>query len=47
VREDGLFVLYSTTVYEKLKCSKSVDGRDVIMASMPFNDLLKQLRNNE
>jgi len=47
VREDELFVLYSTTVYEKLKCSKSVDGRDVIMASMPFNDLLKQLRNNE
>ena len=44
VREDGLFVLYSTTVHEKIKGSKSVDGRDIIMSSMPFNLLISELR---
>lgn len=44
VDKNGVFYLYSTTVHEKLIGSKSVDGRDVIMASIPFNELLKKLR---
>jgi hypothetical protein len=46
VREDGVFVLYSTTVHEKIKDSKSVDGRDIIMAYKPFNTLLKEIKQN-
>lgn len=45
VREDGLFVLYSTTVHEKILGSKSVDGRDVIMTSISFDSLLERLKN--
>lgn len=40
VDESGTFVLYNTTVYEKMKGGKSVDGREIIMASMPFEKLL-------
>ena len=47
VREDGEFILYSTTVHEKIKGGKSVDGREVIMAHMSFGNLLKLLRENE
>lgn len=46
VREDGMFVLYSSTVNENLKGSKSVDGRDIIMAHMPFESLLSKVKNN-
>lgn len=44
VREDGLFVLYSTVLWEHLKGSKSVDGRDVVMTSRMFIDVLGQVR---
>ena len=44
VREDGMFILYNTTVWEKIKGSKSVDGRDVIVAQMPFKELLSKIR---
>lgn len=47
VRDDGEFVLYSTTVHEKIKGSKAVDGRDIIMAHMPFGDLLRMLKEQE
>lgn len=47
VRNDGTFVLYNTTVYEKITGGKSVDGREIIMAHMPFEELLKQLKDNE
>jgi len=47
VTDSGLFVLYSTTVHEKIKGSKSVDGRDVIMVKKPFDELLKLLRERE
>lgn len=47
VRKDGEFILYSTTVHEKVNGSKSVDGRDVIMAHMPFERLLSELRYRE
>lgn len=46
VREDGVFVLYSTTVHEKIMGSKAVDGRDVIMAHKPFKDVLIDLKKN-
>lgn len=44
VKESGEFVLYNTTVHEKIKGSKSVDGRDVIVAHMPFEELLSKLK---
>lgn len=44
VREDGEFILYNTTVHEKIKGGKSVDGREVIMAHMPFEKLLAELK---
>lgn len=47
VNDSGDFVLYNTTVHEKIEGGKSVDGREVIMAHMPFNELLKKLRDNE
>ena len=47
VTPEGEFVLYSTTVHEQIKGSKAVDGRDVIMAHMPFKQLLETLRKNE
>lgn len=47
VNSVGEFVLYNTTVHEKIKGGKSIDGREVIMAHMPFDKLLNQLRKNE
>lgn len=47
VTDTGLFVLYNTTVQEKIKGSKSVDGRDVIMAKMPFDELLGLLKERK
>lgn len=47
VTDEGLFILYNTTVHESVKGSKSVDGRDVIMASMSFNKLLRTIISNE
>ena len=43
VNEQGRFVLYSTTVHERIRASRSVDGRDVVMASMPFAELLRDI----
>lgn len=47
VREDGEFVLYNTTVGEKIKGGMSVDGREVVMAHCRFEDMLTELRQNE
>ena len=44
---NGLFVLYNTTVHEKIKGSKAVDGRDIIMATMPFAQLLNTIEEKE
>jgi hypothetical protein len=44
VREDGLFILYNTTVCEQVVGSDSIDGRDVILAFKPFDDLIKEVR---
>lgn len=46
VREDGIFVLYSTVWWEHLKGAKSVDGKDVVMAQCDFMVLLKTIKNN-
>lgn len=43
VTEKGEFVLYNTTVREKIKGSKSVDGREVLMAHKPFSQLIEEL----
>jgi len=47
VRDDGEFILYNTTVHEKIHGSKAVDGRDVIMAHMPFDKLLDYIQKEE
>ena len=44
VRDDGMFILYNTTLWEKIEGSKSVDGRDIIVAQMPFKELLSKIR---
>ena len=46
VNENKEFVLYNTTVHEKINGSKSVDGREVILAHAPFDQVLKRLREN-
>jgi len=43
VNEDGVFILYSTTDKYPLKGSKSVDGKDVVLAKMDFNTLLRDI----
>lgn len=47
ITEKGDFVLYNTTVREKIKGSKSVDGRDVIMTHIPFVELIASLKECE
>ena len=47
VDSEGIFHLYSTTLRERIIESKSVDGRDVIHASMSFQHLYCILRKNE
>ncbi len=40
---DGEFILYTTTLNDKIRGSKSVDGRDIVMAKTPFGELLKEI----
>lgn len=47
VLNDDTFVLYSTTLHERIKGSKSVDGRDIIMSSTSFHQLLYTLSNEK
>lgn len=44
VRDDGMFILYSTTIWEKIEGGKSVDGREIIVTQMPFKELLSRIR---
>lgn len=44
---DGLFVLYTPTINEKIKGGTSVDGREIMVASMRFEELLTQLKKYE
>lgn len=43
VREDGMFILYSTTVGENISGANAVDGRNIIMAQMDFEKLKREL----
>lgn len=43
VDDNGNFVLYTTTVGERIKGGKSCDGREVLMAKMNFELLLKRV----
>ena len=45
VNANGDFELYSTTVHERIKGSKAVDGRNVIVASKPFIGVLDKVRD--
>lgn len=47
VNDQGIFVLYSTTVHERVRGSQSVDGRDVVMANKPFGELLIEIKKTE
>lgn len=44
VTESGRFVLYETTVWEKISGGKSVDGREVMMAQCNFSELLSEIK---
>lgn len=43
VLDDGTFILYSTTLHERIRGAKSIDGRDIIMTTIKFDDLIKRL----
>ena len=47
VDPNGEFFLYSTTVHEKIKGGKSVDGREIIVTHAPFAQVLERLRESE
>ncbi len=47
VTDSGEFVLYNTTLNERIKGSRSCDGRDVIMARTGFKQLIYKLKRNE
>ena len=38
------FILYTTTLNDKVRGSRSVDGRDIIMAKKPINNLLDEIK---
>lgn len=40
------FLLYSTTLNDKVHGSKSVDGRDIIVASRPMKEVLNELKES-
>lgn len=42
VDEKGLFIFYTTTVHEKIKGSKAIDGRNVMVSSKPFDEIIKE-----
>ncbi len=44
VNEAGEFILYNTTINESIIGGHSVDGREIVMAHMPFSSLLRQLK---
>jgi hypothetical protein len=46
VREDGMFVLYISTLGYKPKGNVSEDGRNIMMAYKPFEQVLKEFKDN-
>lgn len=47
VRNDGTFILYTTTVFEYVAGSTAVDGRNVIVAHKPFDSILSVVSSKE
>jgi hypothetical protein len=45
VSTDNIFHLYTTTVHEKIIGGTSIDGREILYAQMPFEDLITKLKN--
>lgn len=46
VREDGMFVLYISTLGYKPKGNLSEDGRNIMMAYKPFEQILRDVNDN-
>ena len=44
VDKEGSFVLYTPTVHEKIVGAKSVDGRDILVATKYFEDILTLIK---
>jgi len=44
---DDLFYLYTTTVHEKIQGGCSVDGREVLVGTKKFEDIVLKLREND
>ena len=44
VDENGFFIFYEATLNEKVKGSHSVDGRDVLVAMKPMEDVLNTMK---
>lgn len=47
ILSDEMFVLYTTTVHENIKGSKSVDGRNILLAYTSFPELLEVLQDED
>ena len=47
IADNDNLVLYTPTVHEKVKGSRSVDGRDILMVETSFMELLTRLKSNE
>ena len=47
VDEKGTFVLYNATLREKIKGGRSVDGREIVVAQMPFVEVIAKVNSIE
>ena len=43
VLDNGMFVLYNATLNESVEGGRAVDGREVMMAKIPFSELLESI----
>lgn len=44
VREDGMFILYISTIDYKPRCSISQDGRNIMLAFKPFKEVINECK---
>lgn len=47
VLQDGSFILYESTLNEKIIGSKSCDGRDILFVSTNFNNMINKIKEHE
>ena len=47
VDEKGIFVLYNATLRERIKGGKSIDGREIVVAQMPFTEVMARIKSVE